>query len=1054
MSKNFKNANKALQEKKYEEAIALYLECLVSAEGPLVKEIEKNMVFARKKNERLKIKSKNGDFKKNKLPERSNATSNENIKKKYTYEDIELVRKSEFFNEKWYINTYFSGLRCQNKFDPVVDFLDRCLDELLNPSQEFDTKFYLDTYPDIKKNKLIPLLHFIKHGKQEGRHAKPIPLKEIPDKNGNLRIPNRRLGNQRQFKSISFNREHYWYLNKSVRDYISNTKSQDVLPGSVRRILVIAHYFEMSTGVARPISHYLNAMCQLGGYELTSIEMVKGADGQSVAIDIDAHDFVIVNSYAPFINNPGLLTLAAKTVVSNPDKLAIYLHETDFGFDKFEADYPELYAEFCDCANQFNFFLVSNMQAEIIKRRFGGRKFYIVRNTTKIESFKKAQSRSVLSKFPRNSDRIRIVMVGTLQPRKGVNLFSDVADYAADNGLNWEFVWAGTATDTSVRKSNNVNYLGYLDENDLSCLLESSDLFFLSSVDDPFPLSVLEAIQLKKRVVVFKDTGIYEVIHGVSGTGIYSTHSVGAAVGAIKKALNETIDIVRYEGINQMLGLEAYVNRMNAAISNVQSNAPVPKRNINKKIAVHLHLYYLDLWLEMRSYLNNLNRLNVDIYITISKDALKNEVENISSQINFLFPNCHILYCENRGMDVGSFFEVISYIYNSGKTYDYLLKIHTKKSLQASGKKKGAEWRRELLEGLLGSQSTVDRIISLFESDPSIGMIGPKNMIISKTKRDVALGANANLQNIKLLANKFGLAIKDEQRFVRGTMFWSRFNEIVKPIVDSGLSIKDFESGHQLDMTKAHAMERLLPAIIEKKGLSLHAFDNELPRSIVSLKGLHADEDVYVIAAGASCDYINPSFFDGKIVVGINRVFRKFRCDYVVMKEYGGAAWVEDLDKRKTTAIISKWDSGNIKQGKQRLNANYFRGENCFFYEHLENTREAVDLSVIDEDSGKLVVSYSSITTALHFAAYLGAKNIILVGHDCGTLDGKEVFNGYNDQHPITPWKQPGDYRHWLRNIEGQSVSVRDKLNATFGTNVVSLNPFLNFGLEGHVYIR
>ena len=40
----------------------------------------------------------------------------------------------------------------------------------------------------------------------------------------------------------------------------------------------------------------------------------------------------------------------------------------------------------------------------------------------------------------------------------------------------------------------------------------------------------------------------------------------------------------------------------------------------------------------------------------------------------------------------------------------------------------------------------------------------------------------------------------------------------------------------------------------------------------------------------------------------------------------------------------------------------------------------------------KLIVSGSTITTAIHLAAHMGAKYIILLGHDCGTLDGENNF--------------------------------------------------------------
>ena len=35
------------------------------------------------------------------------------------------------------------------------------------------------------------------------------------------------------------------------------------------------------------------------------------------------------------------------------------------------------------------------------------------------------------------------------------------------------------------------------------------------------------------------------------------------------------------------------------------------------------------------------------------------------------------------------------------------------------------------------------------------------------------------------------------------------------------------------------------------------------------------------------------------------------------------------------------------------------------------------------------MVSRSTVTSAIHLAAYMSAKNIILVGHDCGFINNK-----------------------------------------------------------------
>jgi hypothetical protein len=74
----------------------------------------------------------------------------------------------------------------------------------------------------------------------------------------------------------------------------------------------------------------------------------------------------------------------------------------------------------------------------------------------------------------------------------------------------------------------------------------------------------------------------------------------------------------------------------------------------------------------------------------------------------------------------------------------------------------------------------------------------------------------------------------------------------------------------------------------------------------------------------------------------------------------------------------------------------------------------------------------------MHFAAYLGARFIVLAGADCGVLDDRDAVDGYapGDPKPFPVWEQ-------------QLPKVARKLRS-MGVGVVSLNPFVNLALEGH----
>ena len=68
------------------------------------------------------------------------------------------------------------------------------------------------------------------------------------------------------------------------------------------------------------------------------------------------------------------------------------------------------------------------------------------------------------------------------------------------------------------------------------------------------------------------------------------------------------------------------------------------------KIAVHLHLYYLDMWENIKnSYLVNLDS-DYFLYVTMNEDN-----EEIKKDILSFHPNSKIVKIENLGFDIGPF---------------------------------------------------------------------------------------------------------------------------------------------------------------------------------------------------------------------------------------------------------------------------------------------------------------------------------------------------------------------------------------------------------------
>lgn len=225
--------------------------------------------------------------------------------------------------------------------------------------------------------------------------------------------------------------------------------------------------------------------------------------------------------------------------------------------------------------------------------------------------------------------------------------------------------------------------------------------------------------------------------------------------------------------------------------------------------------------------------------------------------------------------------------------------------------------------------------------------------------------------------------------------------------------------------------------------MSVPSDSQDVQRSITELKNAHQGQDLWVIAAGASMDYVDPAFFEGKVTIGVNRVNRRFDCDYILAKDSRGFDELMQFRKR-AQFVFSRYESGD--PGGQ---LNTIEGPHWVFDHPQKLDRQSPDLTAIGTD--RIVVSYSTITSAMHFAAYLGARSIIVCGHDCGAINGATSFSEYYTG--IAP-VQGSDmaYYEWLGEIEQQSISVIEALRRVYGVHIHSLNPFLNLNLEGNTF--
>lgn len=85
-----------------------------------------------------------------------------------------LLERSPLFDERYYLLTYPDVRRAD--IDPVWHFLKFGAAEHRNPGRGFDTRFYLEHNPDVDPSVINPLVHYLLHGRCEGRLPCPDPL--------------------------------------------------------------------------------------------------------------------------------------------------------------------------------------------------------------------------------------------------------------------------------------------------------------------------------------------------------------------------------------------------------------------------------------------------------------------------------------------------------------------------------------------------------------------------------------------------------------------------------------------------------------------------------------------------------------------------------------------------------------------------------------------------------------------------------------------------------------------------------------------------------------
>ena len=210
------------------------------------------------------------------------------------------------------------------------------------------------------------------------------------------------------------------------------------------------------------------------------------------------------------------------------------------------------------------------------------------------------------------------------------------------------------------------------------------------------------------------------------------------------------------------------------------------------RAAIHLHLFYPDVALELIGRIARIGRADIDVLATYVGE-IDPQVDRALDRIPGRVVRIQV---DNGGWDIGPLFQLLPRVEEEG--YDVLCHLHTKKGDSGYA----AEWRSLAYAGLIADSPRVSRILDAFAADPDMMIAGPATLYKSAAGHQFRNAEILSALAPRMVAPMYPLA---DWGFFAGTMFWARPAMIARVAAVARFSGQD----DARDGTLAHAIERL-----------------------------------------------------------------------------------------------------------------------------------------------------------------------------------------------------------------------------------------------------
>ena len=335
------------------------------------------------------------------------------------------------------------------------------------------------------------------------------------------------------------------------------------------RILVIGCSFDNYTGVGVPIKHFANFADHL---DLEFFLVMK--DNANLMHRVEESDIIVFNGIGTAASMPGeQIAAIAAHAKSKRKTIIVYWHETNYVFQRLKKTNPAQLQIFMNhIVSEATNLVISFSQGDWVSK-IGGKNIRTVYHTI-----------GAYLPSPRLPDKERpiILMAGTRQKRKGLDLFSQVADLAVCHKKPWRFIWLGGYSTLSegCYQSSAVEYIGHVSSDEVRDWLSRTSVFFLSSIDEPLGLVVGEALSSGVPCVMSTTVGYSEIIQWIGAGECFTFYTPKSAFIVLEKVLNNLNQYsIDQTAVENLIGLKPFCRRLTIVLGDSLISAKPPAKS-------------------------------------------------------------------------------------------------------------------------------------------------------------------------------------------------------------------------------------------------------------------------------------------------------------------------------------------------------------------------------------------------------------------------------------------------------------------------------------------